>query len=155
MEAYETLHTIHTRLKGKKSYMMVKVDMSKAYDWVECKFLEAVMRRLGFAECWIQLIMMCVTTVEYAVMVNGKPCGKIISKRGICQEDLISPYLFLIYVESLSALINNANGMGALTGVPTSRRGPRINHLFFADNSLFFFFCRASATQWERLHHIL
>ena len=33
--AYETLHTMHTRLKGKKGFMAVKVDMSKAYDRVE------------------------------------------------------------------------------------------------------------------------
>jgi hypothetical protein len=33
--AYETLHTMHTRLSGKTSYMAMKLDMSKAYDWVE------------------------------------------------------------------------------------------------------------------------
>jgi hypothetical protein len=32
--AYETLHTMHTRLKCKKSYMAIKLDMSKAYDHV-------------------------------------------------------------------------------------------------------------------------
>jgi hypothetical protein len=36
------------------------------------------MRRLGFEERWVQLIIMCVTTVEYAVVVNGKPCGRLI-----------------------------------------------------------------------------
>jgi hypothetical protein len=122
--AYETLHTMHTRLKGKKSFMAIKLDMSKAYDHVEWKFLEEVMRRLGFKERWVQLIMMCVTSVEYAVVVNGKACGKITPERGLRQGDPISPYLFLLCAESLSCMINKANGMGALTGVPTSRRAP-------------------------------
>jgi hypothetical protein len=32
LAAYETLHTMHTRLLGKKGFMAVKLDMSKAYD---------------------------------------------------------------------------------------------------------------------------
>jgi hypothetical protein len=31
--------------------------MSKAYDRVEWDFLETIMRRLGFADVWIDLIM--------------------------------------------------------------------------------------------------
>jgi hypothetical protein len=33
--AYETIHTMHTQLKGKKGFMAVKLDMSKAYNKVE------------------------------------------------------------------------------------------------------------------------
>jgi hypothetical protein len=49
------------------------------------------MHRLGFKERWVQLIMMCVTSVEYAVVVNGKACGKITPERGLWQGDPISP----------------------------------------------------------------
>jgi len=33
--AYEALHTMSTRIKGKKGYMAIKLDMSKAYDRVD------------------------------------------------------------------------------------------------------------------------
>ncbi|XP_059439185.1 uncharacterized protein LOC132171798 [Corylus avellana] len=55
--AYETLRTMHSRMYDKSGFMAVKLDMSKAYDRVEWNFLEAVMRRMGFAERWINLIM--------------------------------------------------------------------------------------------------
>ena len=33
--AYETLHTMHSRKKGKKGLLALKLDISKVYDWVE------------------------------------------------------------------------------------------------------------------------
>jgi hypothetical protein len=36
--AYETLHKMHTRMKGRKGFMAVKLDMSKMYDRVEWGF---------------------------------------------------------------------------------------------------------------------
>lgn len=51
--AFETLHMMDTRLKGKKGFMALKLDISKAYDRLELNFLEAMLRKLGFANWWI------------------------------------------------------------------------------------------------------
>ncbi|XP_042964797.1 uncharacterized protein LOC122299028 [Carya illinoinensis] len=48
MVAYEILHTMKVRKKGKKGSMAIKLDMSKAYDRIEWTFLEAIMKKLGF-----------------------------------------------------------------------------------------------------------
>jgi hypothetical protein len=48
--AFEALHTMDSRLSGKEGYMVLELDMSKAYDRVEWDFLELIMRRLGFNE---------------------------------------------------------------------------------------------------------
>jgi hypothetical protein len=40
-----------------------------------------------------------------------------------------------------------------LTGVPTSKRGSRINHLLFADDCLFF--CKADLEHWDKLSNFL
>lgn len=117
--AYETLHTMHTRMWGKDGYMAIKLDMSKVYDRVEWQFLEVVMRRMGFTEKWINLIMMCVRTANYAILVNGNPVRHIYPSRGLRQGDPISPYLFLLCAEALSSLLIRAKRIGYIQGVPT------------------------------------
>ena len=46
--AYETLHTMHARKKGKKGTLALKLDISKAYDQVEWQFLQGIMEKMGF-----------------------------------------------------------------------------------------------------------
>ena len=48
--AYETLHSMHCRKSRKKGSLALKLDISKAYDWVEWDFLRNIMLRLGFPE---------------------------------------------------------------------------------------------------------
>ena len=63
--------------------MALKLDIRKTYDRVKWGYLEAIMRRLGFYDRWIALMMMCVTSVSYLVLIDGEPRGKIIPSRGL------------------------------------------------------------------------
>ena len=103
--AFETMHFINQKRKGKQGLMAIKLDMSKAYDRVEWAYLEAIMCRLGFQYRWISLMMMCVNSVSYSMLVNGEPKGRFFPTRGLRQGDPISPYLFLLCVEGLSAML--------------------------------------------------
>ena len=128
---FKALHTMDIKLKGRDAYMALKLDMSKAYDRVEWNYLEAVMRKLGFDDRWVQLAMMCVRTVSFSVLINGQPHGHINPSRGIRQGDPLSPYFFILCAEGLSSLLNQAEVDRSITGIPIPKGGTRINHLFF------------------------
>ena len=112
--------------------------MSKAYDRVEWFFLEKIMEKLGFDDKWISLISSCIRSVSFSVMINGEPHGHFHLQRGLWQGDPLSPYLFLLCAEGLHSLIKQAELSGDLKGVSISRSGPKVSHLFFADDSLLF-----------------
>ena len=87
------------------------------------------------------------------MVVNGKQAGNIIPSRGLRQGDHLSLYLFLVCVKALSVMLQRVERSGAISGVPTSNKGPKINHLFFADDSLLF--CKANMVEWRRITRLL
>ena len=71
--AYECFHYLRKKKTGKKGYLGLKLDMSKAYDRVDRNFLEKMMSKLGFPLCFTSLVMKCVSSATLSVLVNGQP----------------------------------------------------------------------------------
>ncbi|KAF5451733.1 hypothetical protein F2P56_026813 [Juglans regia] len=67
--AYEILHSMTSRMKGKRGFMALKLDMSKAYDRVEWKFVEAIMTKM---EALIALL----NQVEASGVLTPIPIGR-------------------------------------------------------------------------------
>ena len=151
--AFEVMHCINKRRKGKNGLMAIKLDMSKAYDQVEWAYLEVMMCKLGFQDKWISLMMMCVTTVSYFVLLNREPKGRIVPTRGFRQGDPISLYLFLLCAEGLSAMLRKNENGGISRGIAVCRRATLVSHLLFADDCIVF--GKASKEEGRRLLKIL
>lgn len=134
-------------------YFALKADMAKAYDRVEWRFLCGMMRRLGFNEKWIKLIFHCISTVQYSICINGKVVGNIRPSRGLRQGDPLSPFLFLLCAEGLSALFKHECSVGGLKGLQCGRAGPMVSHLLFADDS--FFFMEATTNSCARFREVM
>ncbi|KAL0461293.1 UNVERIFIED_CONTAM: putative mitochondrial protein [Sesamum latifolium] len=133
--------------------MALKLDISKAYDKVEWSFLRKVLFKLGFHDHFIQLVLLCVSSVSYSFILSGRQFGHIVPERGLRQGDPLSPYLFLLCTEALSSLISRAELEGHLKGICISRGAPSISHLFFADDTLLC--CHASTEALNCIQNIL
>ena len=84
------------------------------------------------------LIMECICTASYSILVNGELKGLISPSRGLRQGDSLSPYLFLFCVEGLNSIFRKAAMEGDIKGFSLCRNRPKLTHLFFADNCLIF-----------------
>ena len=73
--AYEMLHRMQKRQKGKIGHMAVKLNISKAYDRIEWNFLKQIMLKIGLPEQWVGLAMKTVQTASYSFLINGEPRG--------------------------------------------------------------------------------
>ena len=133
--------------------MAAKLDMSKAFDRVEWCFVKAVMEKLGFSSKWVDLVMRCITSVSYSVLINSAACGNITPSRGFRQADPLSPTLFLICTEGLFALIHEAARNHLWTGISICRGSLRVTHLLFLDDSILF--CKAGVEECRVLKQIL
>ena len=153
MIAFETLHYMRNHHNGKTGFMALKLDMSKMYDRVEWTYMEKLMVKIGFQDSLVKLMMECITTASYSVLINGEPHGDIIPTRGLRQGDPLSPYLFLMHTEGLYGLIHKVARMGDIWGVSICQNGPKLTHLLFTDDSLIF--CKAKENECHKLLDIL
>jgi hypothetical protein len=135
--AHELIHTFKNK-KGKKGLMFLKMDMEKAFDQMEWKFLLAIMKKLGFNDTWLGWIEACISSTSFSILINGSPYGMISPARGLRQGDPLSPFLFILGSEVLSRLLSYEASLGHINGIKIARHNPAINHLLFADDLLIF-----------------
>jgi hypothetical protein len=129
------------------------LDLAKAYDGVDWKYLEEILKKLGFGEQWIIWVMTCVRTVTYSVRFNGEILENFKPTRGLRQGDPLSPYLFLFVGDGLSRLLQREIDAGHIKELKVCQRSPGISHLIFADDSLLFF--EANADQANKVKNVL
>ncbi|KAK3221562.1 hypothetical protein Dsin_008587 [Dipteronia sinensis] len=70
--AFEMLHCINKRKKGKKGLAAIKLDMSKTYDRAEWSLLGCVMEKLGFPHKWTSLVFECISSSCLCLRIMGK-----------------------------------------------------------------------------------
>ena len=114
---------------------------------------KGIVLKLVFNDRWVHLIMGCVKTVTYSILVNGEPCGMIQPTHGIRQGDPLSPFLFLLCTEGLNGLIKRVECNGDIHEFSLCRRGLKLTHLLFADDSLLF--CRSTMEECGKVLEIL
>lgn len=82
--------------------------------------------------------MHCVTTVVMRVLWNGEATNLFIPSIGLRQWDPLFPHLFILYMECLAYIINKKVLTRKWIPYLVSCKGPKISHLFFANDLVLF-----------------
>jgi len=92
--------------KFKTELLMFKLYFEKSYDLIDWNYLDVVMGKMNCRAFWSKWIMEFVSTEATSLLVNGSQTGEFNLKGGLCQDDPLSQFLFLIVSEGLNIMLN-------------------------------------------------
>lgn len=114
--------------------MAIKLDLAKAYDRIEWGVLIHILSKFRFSSQFTDLILECISTPKFSVLLNSSPFGYFSPKRGLRQGNPMSLALFTIFSYLLSRLLSRAEQNGLISGVKVSRLSPKVTHLMYTDD---------------------
>ncbi|GJT52285.1 RNA-directed DNA polymerase, eukaryota [Tanacetum coccineum] len=113
--------------RKKKHALIFKVDFEKAFDLVRWDFVDDVLNKS-----------------RGSILVNGSPTEEFQIFRGLKQSDHLSPFLFILIMESLHISFQRVVDAGLFTGIKINSM-VNLSHLFYADDAIFL-------GQWSELN---
>nr|GEY55493.1 RNA-directed DNA polymerase, eukaryota [Tanacetum cinerariifolium] len=122
--------------KKNKQAMVFKVDFEKAYDSVIWDFLDDILLKFGFGEKWRLWIRSCLKPSRGSVLVNGSLTKEFQFYKGLKQGDPLSPFLFILVMESLHISFRRVVDAGLFKGIKIGH-SIQISHLFYVDDAIF------------------
>ena len=133
MLVQQTARLLHQQ---KQPRILLKLDISKAFDSVSWPFLLEVLQQLGFGQLWRDIISGLLSSSSTQVLLNGVPGDLIHHRRGLRQGDPLSPMLFILIMDVLGHMITKATSEGLL--LPLSSRGLQHRISMYADDVALF-----------------
>ena len=116
--------------------LLLKLDITKAFDSVSWEYLIEMLDKRGFPPCWRNWITLLLSTSTSAVRLNGIPGPWIKHKKGLRQGDPLSPYLFILAIDTLQYIFHLATEEEELTRL--SERSARMRLSLYADDAILF-----------------
>ncbi|KAJ1695019.1 hypothetical protein LUZ63_011717 [Rhynchospora breviuscula] len=129
----EALHSFNKKTFKQKSFLL-KADVSKAFDKLNWHFLAKAMRHLNVPAKFISIMMSSYQRAQVSININGRGDGFITPTRGLRQGCPMSPYAFIMAMELMSRMLDQAEKEGIIKGVKLAHSGPTITHLLYADD---------------------
>jgi hypothetical protein len=139
MEGVVILHgTIHEMHRKKLDVVILKLDFEQAYDKVNWSFLQQALRMKGFSPKWCNWIDQIVKGGSVAVKVHDDIGHYFQTKKGLRQDDPLSPLLFNVVADMLAILIERAKNNGDFNGVVPHLVDGDLSILQYADDTILF-----------------
>ncbi|KAK4381126.1 hypothetical protein Sango_2997700 [Sesamum angolense] len=129
--------THHLDMRYSKGNLILKLDMSKAYDMVKWKFLYAILKKMGFPARFIALIKHAIEHCWFTILVNGE--SSVSSNPHKVSDKVTLYHLYYsslpqrLYLEDLTTFSHRNPDMLYQTGCKTI-----VTHLAYADEYHYF-----------------
>ena len=141
--------------------LMVAIDFKKAFDSVNRNFMLETLSAFNFGPTFIRWIRTFYQNITSSVMNNGFSTGPFNIRRGVRQSDPLSPYLFIICLETLAIIVRgnkNIQGIGPLQDPVTWYRinytGTQMTQWDFQNKGILTSPARLSFVLKVPLHHL-
>jgi len=122
--------------KNKTPTLLFKLDIAKEFDSVSWEYLLELMEKRGFSVKWRNWIALILSSSSSSVMINGVPGPFFHHERGLRQGDPLSPYLFILAIDTLHRLFDLATEEGELTELRGRHASIRLS--LYADDAALF-----------------
>lgn len=132
-----THEIIHSLTCNKQGGMLLKIDLSKAFDKLSWSYIKHMLTAFSFSPTSVRWLMNLISSPLYSILVNGIPSKPYSPSKGICQGDPLSPFLFIIMAEGLGHLIKNVVQSHDLRGISAHGTSVITHQKFVDDNMLF------------------
>ncbi|KAL9247569.1 hypothetical protein vseg_020987 [Gypsophila vaccaria] len=133
----QDLIRLHER-PNRSARRLFKIDLQKAYDTMDWKFVEKMLNRLFPVE-FMDMLLECITTPTFSLSLNGEMFGYFKGQRGLRQGDHLSPLIFTVCMEYFTRTLKYAALKNTFNYYPMCKE-IKLANLMFADDVLLF--CR-------------
>nr|GEX41823.1 RNA-directed DNA polymerase, eukaryota, reverse transcriptase zinc-binding domain protein [Tanacetum cinerariifolium] len=96
-----------------------------------------VLRKFGFGDKWCKWIQCCLRSSRGSVIVNDSPMEEFQFDKGLKQGDPLSPFLFILVMESLHLSFQRIVDAGMFHGIKLREDLVNLSHMFYADDAVF------------------
>eukprot|EP00253_Pinus_taeda_P034931 PITA_34931 len=127
---------VHPSCQRNEKGIVIKLDLTNAFDRVRHDFLFVVMKKLGFSTVFINWVKVCIASPWIAPLVNGRSTDFFQASRGLRQGCPLSPLLYVVQASVLSFQLDHNQQNQTLPGLRTTHKAKDINHAQFADDTL-------------------
>ena len=95
--------------------LLIFIDFQKAFDSLERNFLQRCLESFNFGPNFIRWVMTFYKIIQSCDINNGTNSNYFTIERGVRQGDSLSPYLFVVAVETLAIAISQNSTIKGIT----------------------------------------
>ena len=116
--------------------LLLKLDISKAFDSISWEYMLELMEKRGFPPRWRDWLSLIFRSSSSCFLLNRVIGQEIKHERGLRQGDPLSPYLFILAIDTLQRIFELATDSGHLS--PLRYRHAKLRVSLYADDAVIF-----------------